>query len=273
MKTDNLDPHAIEVDEQGRELSQVVNNTFDSNIDEWNYKWEGPVVTWKLDAPNDDMHPYSVQRMLTKAFMGWGIHTKDIRFKLLRRSTADADIPIKFVPAKDDELFKNRPGVLAFAYFPTKTSHIGGDITFNDDYIWSTDGLGVNAHLVKPDQYPEDTKVKIRTYNGQHTGFHEIGHAIGLKHAVNCPDCAMHPYYNGKVFPAPNDKERVQGIYGARVFKNPRRYEVLSKRVNTPFKQRDVATMKKQMAQRKAIKAKRAERQKIIEAKQSAKNA
>jgi len=274
MKTDDPNPRAIVEDGTGRAMSQVVKNTFDSNIDEWNYKWEGPVVTWKLDAPNDDMQPYNVQRILTLAFMGWGIHTKDIRFRVRRRKSADVDIPITFIPAKDDELFKNNPGVLAFAYFPTKSSKIGGDITFNDDYIWSRDGKGVNAHLVDPENYPDpNTKVKIRSYNAQHTGHHEIGHSIGLKHAQNCPECVMHPYYNNQVFPQPNDLERVQGIYGKREFKNPRRYEVLSKRVQDMWKPRDIATVIKQREVRNKSRAMREERLKIQEQKQKANNA
>ncbi len=243
MKTDEVNPLAIVDNGDGRAMSQVIKNDFDSNIDEWNYKWEGPIVTWKLDRKNDDLQPYNVQRILTLAFMAWGLHTKGIRFRLMRRSTADVDIPISFLKKEEDQLFKDRPGVLAYAYFPTKSSQIGGDMVFNDDYIWSRDGKGINAHLVDPDNYPADTKVLIKTYNLQHTGCHEIGHAIGLKHAGNCPECVMHPYYNEEVWPQPYDLERVQGIYGKRVFPNPRRYEVLSKRVKDQWKPRTVEEM------------------------------
>lgn len=274
MKTAETNPRAVEI--EGQASSQVVENKFDSNIDEWNYKWDGPVVTWSLDNENDDIQPYSVQRILTLAFMGWGLHTKQIRFRLIRNTKADkpADIRVAFKKAAEDDLFSSSPGVLAYAYFPTKTSKIGGDVTFNDDYIWSRDGKGISAHLVNPEQYPdENTPVKIRTYNLQHTAIHEIGHAIGLKHAQNCPKCVMHPYYNGEVFPQANDLERVQGIYEARVFKNARRYEVLSKRVREMWTPRDVPTMKKQMSQRKAMIIKQAERQALRKERLAKKNA
>jgi hypothetical protein len=260
MKTDEVNPLAIVDHGDGRAMSQVIKNTFDSNIDEWNYKWDGPVVTWKLDKKNDDLQPYNVQRILTLAFMAWGLHTKQIRFRLLRRSTADADIPISFLKKEEDQLFKDQPGVLAYAYFPQKSSKIGGDMVFNDDYIWSRDGKGVNAHLVDPEHYPADTKVLIKSYNLQHTGCHEIGHAIGLKHAVNCPGCVMHPYYNEEVWPQTNDLERIQGIYEKREFKNPRRYEVLSKRVQEMWKPRSVQEIIDQRTKRNTQQAGREER-------------
>ncbi len=216
MKTSQADPRMVEKEYIGRGTSNVVPNNYDSNIDEWDYKWEGPTVTWKLDQPNNDLQPYDVQRILTLSFMAWQLQIKDIKFRFLRRSTADADIPIAFLGKNDDKLFKDSPSTLAYAYFPTK-SLIGGDMVFNDEYIWSADGRGINAHLADPINYPDpNTNVKIRTYNLQHTGVHEIGHAIGLKHAVNCPQCVMHPYYNNEVQPQPNDIERIRGIYGKR---------------------------------------------------------
>ena len=120
MLSKETNPRAIEKEYIGRGASNVIPNTYDSNIDEWNHKWEGPVVTWKLDQPNDDMQPYNVQRIITLAFMAWQIQIKDIKFRLLRRSTADADIPIAFLGKDDDKLFSDRPSTLAYAYFPTK---------------------------------------------------------------------------------------------------------------------------------------------------------
>ncbi len=263
MKTDNPDPHAVVDTGDGRAMAQVIKNDFDSNIDEWNYKWDGPIVTWKLDIKNDDMQPYNVQRILTLAFMAWGLHTKQIRFRLMRRSSADVDIPISFLNKSEDNLFRDQPSILAYAYFPTKTSKIGGDMVFNDEYIWSRDGKGVNAHLVKPEQYPDpNTKVLLKTYNLQHTACHEIGHAIGLKHAVNCPTCVMHPYYNEEVWPQPNDLERITGIYEKREFKNPRRYEVLSKRVKDQWKPRTVDEMIKIRDKRNKLRGSQEERMK-----------
>lgn len=272
MKTSEVNPRAIVDNGDGRAMSQVIKNDFDSNIDEWDYKWDGPVVTWKLDVPNDDMQPYNVARIIQLAFMAWGLHTKAIRFRRMRRPSADVDIPIQFLPKEQDQLFKDQPNVLAYAYFPNKFSKLGGDMVFNDDYIWSRDGKGINAHLVDPQNYPDpNTKVLLKTYNLQHTACHEIGHAIGLKHAVNCPECMMHPYYNEQVWPQANDLERIQGIYEKREFRNPRRYEVLSKRVKEMWTPRTVQEMKEDLTKRHEQKGKQAERIKKREARQNTK--
>jgi len=201
-----------------RSLATVSPNQYDSNIDEWDHKWTaGETVTWKIEKTSDDFNKmYDVRRIFALAFMAWRIRIKDIKFRSIRRGTATADIPITFLPRKDDALFKERPGVLAYAYFPTPTSLIGGDMTYNDDYIWTADGKPVNAHRIDPLHYPADTKVMIKTYNLQHTGTHELGHALGLRHAESCAECIMHPFYNSQVEPQPNDVQRIQGFYGKR---------------------------------------------------------
>ena len=201
-----------------RSLATVSPNEYDSNINEKDWKWTaGETVTWKIETISDDFNNmYDMQRIFALAFMAWRIHIKDIKFRRVRRRTATADIPINFVPKDMDALFKSRPGVLAYAYFPTPTSPIGGDMTYNDDYIWTADGEPVNAHKVDPLHYPIDTKVMLRTYNLQHTGTHELGHALGLRHAENCATCIMNAFYNGEVAPQPNDVERIQGFYGKR---------------------------------------------------------
>jgi len=191
---------------------------YESNIDEWKHKWPDGTVTWKLESHSDDFDRiYSLQRIFALAFLTWGKEIKNIKFRRLRRVGADADIPITFLPKAEDALFKSNPSVLAYAYFPTPNSPIGGDMVFNDDYYWTWNGASVNAHLVDPEHYPDpNTKVKIRTYNVQHTALHELGHSLGLRHNQSCNGCVMYPYYNGKVFLADNDIERIQNFYQKR---------------------------------------------------------
>ncbi len=212
MTTNEKKAHATE-----REVATVSRNTYDSNIDEWDTKWTaGETVTWKIEQTSPDFErQYDVHRIFALAFMAWRMQIKDIKFRSLRRSTAKADIPITFLPKKDDALFKERPGVLAYAYFPT-SNPIGGDMVYNDDYIWTSHGEPVSAHKIDPLHYPADTTVKFRTYNLQHTATHELGHALGLRHAQNCRECVMYPFYNGQVEPQPYDVERIQGFYGKR---------------------------------------------------------
>jgi hypothetical protein len=149
---------------------------------------------------------------LAIALRQWGLRTQDIRFK---RVTGTADIEMKFADKQDDKLFRDKPGTLAYAYFPNGQK-IGGDITFNDSVIWTTNGKPINAYEVFPDKYKPNTKTKLRTYNMVHTLLHECGHAIGLKHCQQHKHCIMYPYYNGKVQLHDHDVQRIQSIYGAR---------------------------------------------------------
>jgi hypothetical protein len=209
---------------------------FDTNIDmdfsynaieEWKHKWTPKsavgrkgskrnygYVTYKVTNesvhfPNDKFEDTA----LTIALRQWGLRTMDIRFKRVRSGTAD--IEMRFLTKADDKMFRDKPGTLAYAYFPNGQK-IGGDITFNDSVIWTTNGKPVNAHKVFPDKYKPSTKTKLRTYNMVHTLLHECGHAIGLKHCQQHKDCIMYPYYNGKVQLHSHDVQRIQSIYGER---------------------------------------------------------
>ena len=122
---------------------------------------------------------------------------------------------MKFEKMETNKMFRDKPGTLAYAYFPNG-SKVGGDITFNDSVIWTTNGKPVNAHKVYPDTYPPNTKTKLRTYNMVHTLIHECGHAIGLKHCEQHKTCIMYPYYNGRVVLHDHDSQRIRSIYGER---------------------------------------------------------
>ena len=203
---------------------------FDTNIDmdfsyaaieEWKHKWNPKkvrrrkygYVTYRVT--NESKHfPNSKfeDKALAIALRQWGLRTQDIRFK---RVTGTADIEMKFADKQDDKFFRDKPSTLAYAYFPNGQK-IGGDITFNDSVIWTTNGKPVNAHKVFPDKYPPNTRTKLRTYNMVHTLLHECGHAIGLKHCQQHKDCIMYPYYNGKVRLHNHDVQRIQLIYGVR---------------------------------------------------------
>lgn len=201
-------------------------------IDEWKHKWtpkkfvdrkgrtrDFGYVTYKVingsrSFPDDTFEDTALKVALRQ----WGLRTKTIRFKKETDPNKTADIILQFKRKEDDKYFKERPSVLAYAYFPTN-AEIGGDITFNDDYIWSSKGGSMSGKeakekgLVDP-RTPDGNQLKC--YNIIHTLIHEAGHAIGLKHNTQCRDCIMFPYYNGKVTLADNDVERIQKFYGKR---------------------------------------------------------
>ena len=199
----------------GKAFESDVEDKVYEEIDEWKHHWnpekhigrdgksrEFGYVTYQVlnesrSFPDDTFE----KTALTVALRTWGFRTKSIRFKRERDPNVLADITLKFSRKEDDKYFKDRPSVLAYAYYPTN-SLIGGDITFNDDYIWSVKGNSMSGKeakekgLVDP-RTPDGNQLK--TYNIVHTLTHECGHAIGLKHQTTCKECVMYPYYNGNV--------------------------------------------------------------------------
>ena len=221
-----MSTHCIIMDNDVKFDCDVDQDFSTSTIQEWKHKWapkkhtrrgrlrDFGYVTYKVT--NESKHfPDSKfeDKALAIALRQWGLRTKEIRFKRIRTGTAD--IEMRFLTKDDDKMFRDRPGTLAYAYFPNG-SKIGGDITFNDSVIWTTNGKPLNAHKIFPDKYPVNTKTKLRTYNMVHTLLHECGHAIGLKHCSTHKTCIMYPYYNGRVVLHDHDVERIQNIYGTR---------------------------------------------------------
>ncbi len=199
----------------GKAFESDVEDKVYEEIDEWKQHWnpekhigrdgktrEFGYVTYQVLNGSRSFPDNTFEKTaLTVALRTWGLRTKNIRFKRERDLDVLADITLKFSRKTDDKYFKDRPSVLAYAYFPTNAL-IGGDITFNDDYIWSVNGDSMSGKeakekgLVDP-RTPDRNQLK--TYNIVHTLTHECGHAIGLKHQTKCKECVMYPYYNKKV--------------------------------------------------------------------------
>jgi len=173
----------------------------------------GPLY-WKLDTDTPDIGGILLEiELFKRVFLQIGMETPLV-IRRRRRITADAAIVVTFT--HEDTFFKNRPSVLAYAYGPA--DGIGGDITFNDNHIWTLDGMPITAleawekGLIEGFDNPTN---KLKTYDAQHTGTHEAGHAVGMPHIQEDPNAMLYPYYNEQRIFQPKDLALLHKLYGS----------------------------------------------------------
>ena len=199
---------------------------------EWHDEWPGKVIYYAIDYNNEcPLIPMKkMKRAVNIAMTTWNL---EIPIKIKSKYTIwrKADIIISFRKAKDDQYFNERPGVLAYAYFPGTSK--AGEIVFNTDYIWATHSDGIlGSEAVKlglVDQaFPTN---KLKTWNILQTLIHEIGHSLGLRHdSDNNSRDVMDPYYDANVLDlSDRDLLRIRLKYGVRNWNSWTMYAYLKK--------------------------------------------
>ena len=205
--------------------------------DEWDGKWDKPIMYYKVIGTCRTMTKSQIRRALNYAMTTWDIEIP-IVFKpwWFNNQHKTPDITIDFKNKDNDNKFRDSPSVLAYAWFPAQGS-VSGQIVFNDDYIWDYLGKGIKAQTaldkgwVDNVQYPEGT---LRTYSIVAVLIHELGHSLGLRHDVTGNSSGidvMDAYYSGinRIELSVRDIERIVAKYGVRVYSRWHHYNRLKK--------------------------------------------
>ncbi len=200
--------------------------------DEWKGKWDKTQLMYDIVGSCRTMSDQDVKTTLNYATQTWEIETG---IKCVSGwGNVNADIRLDFKSSEQDELFKEKPSVLAYAYFPSQGS-ASGKIVFNNDYIWDALGKGILAKDALEKGWVKqitNPNAKLKTYSIVAVLIHELGHCFGLTHDVsgNADGTdVMDAFYSGidRLELSPRDIERIKAKYGDRIYKSPTGYERL----------------------------------------------
>ena len=195
---------------------------FVSEQTEWQHKWEKDVLTYDIEY-HESLKLISkrqLKRAVNLAVSTWNF---EIPLKFKSAWNTQADIEIRFKTKDEDNYFKDKPSVLAYAYFPGQSNY-SGRVVFNASYIWDLKGKGIKgSEAVKKglvdNAYPTNI---LKTYNLYAVLIHELGHTLGLKHDISgAKDGAdiMDAYYSvTNLDLSDRDIYRIRVKYGQRVW-------------------------------------------------------
>ena len=206
---------------------------FVSDQTEWQHKWEKDVLTYDVEH-HESLKLISkrqLKRAVNLAVSTWNF---EIPLKFKSAWNTQADIEIRFKTKDEDDYFKKKPSVLAYAYFPGQSNY-SGKVVFNASYIWDLKGKGIKGSDaikkgVVENAYPTNI---LKTYNLYAVLIHELGHTLGLKHDVSGSkegSDVMDPYYSvDNLDLSDRDILRIRVKYGFRVWDRFRWYMIVKR--------------------------------------------
>ncbi len=202
--------------------------------EEWGHKWDLDVMYYDIISECRTIPLNKVKRALNLAMTTWDLEIP-VKFKSNwnNRRFPISNITISFKSSVEDHYFKDKPSVLAYAYFPGQ-GDVSGQVIFNDDYIWSTNGKPVSGKKAKEEGWVVDAydTNQLKTYNIIHVLIHELGHSLGLRHdAHNDTKDVMDAYYSGKLELSSYDISRIREKYGVRTWKGLNWYAIVKRAV------------------------------------------
>lgn len=186
-----------------------------------NQVWdENEILYWKRESSYEHIDDKTMDKLIKASLLESGYETPLV-IRQRKKQTADAQIIINFLGAKDERYFKNRASVLAFAYGPGRG--LGGDCTMNSDHLWLLRKKPLTVVEAFEKGYIENynhkfPKATIKFYDPLHTFKHEIGgHAVGVNHIEDILqqfESIMFPYYNGLRKFGKADLKYLHDLYG-----------------------------------------------------------
>jgi len=210
---------------KGREFVETIQ-------EEWAHKWPNKIMYYDVIGDCRTMSEKDVRKALNYAMTTWDLEI-DIVFKpkWYGSGTQTTNLTIDFKSSAEEDYFRKKPSVLAFAYFPGQGS-VSGKVVFNNDYIWTMNGKPIKGKdaVAKGwvDEAGDDSNLK--TFNIIHVLIHELGHSLGLRHDEHGDSRdVMDAFYSGKLELSDWDILRIRLKYPIRVFSKWSHYSRLKK--------------------------------------------